>query len=36
MIGIDKATKLHKRYGPLDFPVDAENIAKKEAVVKIG
>ena len=32
MMGINKATELHKRYSPLHFPVDAEDIAKREGL----
>lgn len=35
MTEIEKAAELHKRYGPLDFPVDAENIAQKEGLIII-
>ena len=29
---IEKAVELHGRYGPLSFPIDAEDIAKKEGL----
>jgi hypothetical protein len=32
MAGVEKAAELHKRYGPLDYPVDAEDIARKEGL----
>ncbi len=32
MIGIEKAAEIHKRYGPLDYPVDAEDIANREGL----
>ncbi len=32
MIGINKAIELHKKYRPLHFPVDAEDIARKEGL----
>ena len=35
MKGINKAKELHKRYGPLNFPNDAEDIAKREGLTII-
>jgi len=32
MVGIEKAVELHKRYGPLDYPVDAKDIATREGL----
>lgn len=33
MIGIKKATELHKRYGPLAFPINAEDIVRREGLI---
>ncbi len=35
MTGIEKAAELHKRYGPFDYPIDAEDIAKREGLTVI-
>ncbi len=35
MIGREKATELHKRYGRLDYPVDAEDMATREGLTVI-
>ena len=35
MIGREKAAELHKRHGPLDYPIDAEGIANKEGLTVI-
>ncbi len=32
MIGIKKAAELDKRYGPFNYPIDAEDIAKREGL----
>jgi len=32
MIEIEKAAQLHKRYGPLIYPIDAEDIARREGL----
>ncbi len=32
MVGIKKAAELHERYGPLDYPVDAEGVARREGL----
>lgn len=32
IVGIEKATEIHTRYGPLDFLVDAEDMAKREGL----
>jgi len=32
MIEIEKAAELHKRYSPLRYPIDAEDIARKEGL----
>ncbi len=35
MIGREKAAELHKRHGPLDYPIDAEDIANREGLTVI-
>lgn len=35
MIGREKAAELHKQYGPLDYPIDVEDIANKEGLTII-
>ncbi len=35
MIGIEKAAELHKRYGPFDYPIDAEAIANREGLTVV-
>ncbi|MDO9579174.1 MAG: hypothetical protein Q7J06_01190 [Bacteroidales bacterium] len=35
MIGREKATELHKRYGQLDYPIDAEDMATREGLTVI-
>lgn len=32
MVGIKKAAEVRKRYSPLDYPVDVEEIARREGL----
>jgi len=32
VIGLSKASELHKRYGPFGYPIDIEDIAKREGL----
>jgi len=32
LIAIKEAAQLHKRYGQLDYPIDIEDVAKKEGL----
>ena len=32
MVGVEKAAELHERYGPLGYPIDVEDIARKEGL----
>jgi hypothetical protein len=32
MTEIEKAAELHERYGPLDYPIDVEDIARREGL----